>query len=74
MNPFNNESTEQAAKDIAKAIYEDDRTSYEQLMTNHKVILDNMVRWELIAFRERVHYLVKQYGSKNKRFNQIHTH
>lgn len=66
MNTFDNESTEQAAKDIAKAIYENDKTSYEQLMTNHKVMLDKMVRWELIAFRERVHYLVKQYESENK--------
>ena len=66
MQPFSNESTEQAAKDIAKAICDNNQDEYEHLMTLHKTMLDRMVRWELLAFRERVHYLVKQYEAENK--------
>lgn len=66
MQPFNNESTEQAAKDIAKAICDNNQGEYKRLMTLHKSMLDNMVVWEVFAFRERVHHLVKQYEAENK--------
>lgn len=66
MKPFANISTEEAAKTIAKAIYDNNQGEYKRLMTLHKSMLDNMVVWEVFAFRERVHYLVKQYEAENK--------
>lgn len=59
IHPIKNATTEAHAQAIAATIKANDRGAYDQAMAEAKGIMDRMVRWELIAFRERVHYLAK---------------
>ena len=61
MKPIKNQTTEDHAVAIATAIKNDDRAAYDLAMKAASETMDRMMRWELLAFRERVHFLAN-YG------------
>lgn len=58
--PIANEKTEALAIELANAIIANDSASYDAAMAKWKEI--PMVTWELLAFKDRVHYLVELSG------------
>ena len=56
-NPINNEYLENLALKLAGAIKTEDAEYYAHLMSHSAKFLENLKRWELIAFSDRVHFL-----------------
>lgn len=60
IRPFKNPDAEAFVQELADAIYREDADGYEKVMQEHKHVLDGMVRWEVLAFRDRCRWLVEQ--------------
>lgn len=66
INPIKNATTEEHAQSIAKAIHDADQAAYSLAMKAADDTMTKMVRWELLAFKDRVHYIVKHEIPNNK--------
>lgn len=60
MPEIKNPETEAMAQQIAKAIIDADTKTFEELKPVYNSMMDRMVRWEILAFQDRVHYLVNK--------------
>lgn len=55
--PIKNLKTEELAQQIARFIFAEDGNAAQELWRS---ALPKMVRWEMLAFKNRIHFLVKQ--------------
>lgn len=55
-----NEQTESLAQKVATAIAAEDKAAYDLAMAEAKPVMERMTRWEVLAFRDRVHEIAKK--------------